>query len=238
MGAADDLTITAQDTYANTITTYTGSHALTFSGAFASPNGTVPTVNDSAGDSDRLRDRDRDRIQRRGRHRRRARRTARCTSTRARPRASKSPRARSRARPSRSTAPPAPPAKFVLTASTLTPAAAATVNLTTTAQDVYGNTATSYAGAHNLTFCGASASPGDRADDRRLGRHGRSTSASRRRSTFTNGVAAVASSKNGLMRLYRAEASAISPPTARSRTRRADCHRLGDHRVEAGSSPT
>ncbi len=48
-GAADNLTVTAQDTYGNVATSYTGSHSLTFSGASASPSGTVPTVSDSAG---------------------------------------------------------------------------------------------------------------------------------------------------------------------------------------------
>ena len=38
-GAADNLTITAQDTYGNTATAYTGSHSLIFSGASASPGG-------------------------------------------------------------------------------------------------------------------------------------------------------------------------------------------------------
>ena len=48
-GAEDDLTITAQDTYANTVTSYGGSHELTFSGASASPSGTTPTVSNSSG---------------------------------------------------------------------------------------------------------------------------------------------------------------------------------------------
>ena len=48
--------------------------------------------------------------------------------------------------------------KFALAASTLTPAAGASVNLTTTAQDTYGNTATTYAGSKNLVFSGAGAS--------------------------------------------------------------------------------
>ena len=48
-GAADNLTITAQDAKGGTVTTYTGSHSITFSGAPAGPNGTVPTVVDSSG---------------------------------------------------------------------------------------------------------------------------------------------------------------------------------------------
>jgi hypothetical protein len=49
VGALDELTTTAQDTYGNTATAYTGAHSLVFSGASASPSGTNPTVSDSTG---------------------------------------------------------------------------------------------------------------------------------------------------------------------------------------------
>ncbi len=45
-GTANELTITAKDTYGNIDTTYTGDKALTFSGPSASPGGTAPTVSD------------------------------------------------------------------------------------------------------------------------------------------------------------------------------------------------
>lgn len=48
-GATNNLTITAQDTNDATVTTYTGSRNLTFSGASASPNATAPTVVNSSG---------------------------------------------------------------------------------------------------------------------------------------------------------------------------------------------
>ncbi|MGD0539347.1 MAG: hypothetical protein ABSC03_17075, partial [Verrucomicrobiota bacterium] len=48
-GAADQLTITAVDQYQNTVTSYTGSHSLTFSGLASSPGGTAPTVTTSGG---------------------------------------------------------------------------------------------------------------------------------------------------------------------------------------------
>ena len=47
-GAGDNLTITAEDTYGNTITTYTGTHNLTFGGASAIGSFT-PTVTNSSG---------------------------------------------------------------------------------------------------------------------------------------------------------------------------------------------
>jgi len=49
VGAADKLTTTAQDAYANTTTAYTGIHYLTLSGATASPGGTLPTVASNSG---------------------------------------------------------------------------------------------------------------------------------------------------------------------------------------------
>jgi hypothetical protein len=44
-----NLTITAKDSANNTVTTYTGSKSLTFSGALASPSGTKPTAANSSG---------------------------------------------------------------------------------------------------------------------------------------------------------------------------------------------
>jgi hypothetical protein len=49
VGVADNLTITALDENENTVTTYTGSHNLTFSGASKSPIGTAPTVINGTG---------------------------------------------------------------------------------------------------------------------------------------------------------------------------------------------
>ena len=47
-GAADNLTITAQDTYGNTVPSYNGSHDLTFSGA-GTVGGHNPTVTNTLG---------------------------------------------------------------------------------------------------------------------------------------------------------------------------------------------
>jgi hypothetical protein len=43
-GATANLTITAQDTFGNTATSYTGTKSITFGGAANSPNGNHPTV--------------------------------------------------------------------------------------------------------------------------------------------------------------------------------------------------
>jgi hypothetical protein len=207
-GAADNLTITAQDAYGNTVTTYSGSHSLTFSGASASPSGSAPTVANSSGTAVAF-----------------GTATA-ITFTNGAASVSSAKNGVMKLYRAEAagisvsdgsissaavtvTAAAAPAAKLVLVASTLTPVAGAADNLTITAQDAYGNTASTYAGLHNLTFSGAVASPGgtlptvvDSAGV--VVNFGGTTALS-----FTAGVASVAASKNGLMKLYRAEAATI-----------------------------
>src|SRR6478735_5440624 len=52
-----------------------------------------------------------------------------------------------------------PASQFLLSAATTTPTAGAADNLTITAKDELGNTATTYTGSHTLTFGGAANSP-------------------------------------------------------------------------------
>src|ERR1700686_2795795 len=52
---------------------------------------------------------------------------------------------------------PAAASSVALTAVSVAPTAGVADNLTVTAKDAYGNTVTSYAGLHNLTFAGANA---------------------------------------------------------------------------------
>ncbi len=103
---------------------------------------------------------------------------------------------------------------------TTTPAAGAGDNLTITALDADGNTATSYTGSHSLTFSGASASPS--------GNNPTVTNASGTAVnfgtatplTFTSGVASVSTTPGeAVMTLYNAvsaniTASATSPTLA------------------------
>jgi hypothetical protein len=101
--------------------------------------------------------------------------------------------------------------KLSLSAASTTPTAAASDNLTTTALDAYGNTATAYAGAHNITFSGAAASPSGAAPTVANSSgvavlFGTATAIS-----FTAGVASVVSStKNGVMKLNRVETASIT----------------------------
>ncbi len=208
-GVADNLTTTALDTYGNTATTYTGSHNVTFSGAAASANGTAPTVTSSAGTATGFAT---------------AMPIIFSTGVASASGASngvmrlyKSGATSITASDGTISAPAlavtvsaAAAAQLSLAASSKTPAAGATDNLTTTALDAYGSTATSYVGSHNLTFSGASSSPSATAptviDSAGAAiNFGLATAIN-----FTNGVATVASSKNGVMKLYRAEVAAIS----------------------------
>src|SRR3954468_12028724 len=97
-----------------------------------------------------------------------------------------------------------------LSAASTTPIASAADNLSVTAKDANGNTATGYTGSHSLTFGGAADAPN--------GTHPTVTSSSGTATnfgtataiSFTNGVASVTGSNNGVMKLYRAETASIT----------------------------
>jgi hypothetical protein len=100
--------------------------------------------------------------------------------------------------------------KFAFSASATSLVAGGSSNLTTTAQDSYGNTVTTYTGSHNLTYSGASTSPNATAPTV-VNSAGTATPLGTATAiTFTAGVAAVSSSKNGLLKLYKAESPSIS----------------------------
>jgi hypothetical protein len=205
-GAIDAVTTTAQDTYGNTATSYSGVHSLVFSGASASPSGTNPTVSDSsgadiafgvattvefvagvssAGGSMKLY-------------------KSGATSVKATEGAITTPTAVT------VTVAAASATKLILSSSTLTPVAGTGFNVTTTAQDTYGNTATGYTGSKNVTFAGATASPSG-AQPTVANSAGTAVNfGSATALTFTSGVATPASSKNGFMKLNKVEAAAIT----------------------------
>jgi hypothetical protein len=208
-GAADNLTITAKDAKGGTVTTYAGSHNITFSGAPAGPNGTIATVVDSSGATVNF-----------------GTATALTFSagvasvsstTNGVMKLYKSGAAAieasdgsiSTATPLAVTVAPAAAAKFVPTAVSTTPTAGETDNLTITAIDTYGNLATSYAGSKSLTFSGAATigtnKPTVANSSGTATAFGTATAI-----TFTAGVATVSSSKNGAMTLYKAESPSIS----------------------------
>lgn len=208
-GAADNLTITAKDAKGGTVTTYINSHNLTFSGAPASPNGTVATVANSSGAAVNFGDATPINF---------SAGVATVTSSQngvmklyksGEAEVQVSDGSISTATPLKVTVAPAAASKFVLAAATVTPTVGEADNLTITAQDAYGNLATAYAGSHNLTFSGASNSPGGTVptvvnSSGAVVNFGSATAIA-----FTAGVATVASAKNGVMKLYKAEAASI-----------------------------
>jgi len=209
-GALDELTTTAQDAYGNTATSYTGVHSLVFSGASASPAGNTPTVSDASGADVAFG----------------AATSLEFSAGVAKTTGSKNGGMKLYKSGSTSiqasdgtTATPialsvtlvaASATKLVLSSSTLTPVAATGFNITTTAQDTYGNTATGYTGSKNITFAGSTASPSGALPTvvNSAGtavNFGTATSLS-----FTSGVATPASSKNGFTKLNKAGAAAIT----------------------------
>jgi hypothetical protein len=210
VGAVDNLTTTAQDTYGNTATSYTGAHNLVFSGASSSPGGTNPTVTNSSGTdiafgaetsvnfsngvaSASAGNGGGMKLYKSG-----------STSVKATEGSIATPTAVT------VTVAAGTATKLVLSSSTLTPVAATGFNITTTAQDTYGNTATGYTGSKNITFSGATASPSGAlptvvSSTGTTVNFGTATSLS-----FTSGVATPASSKNGFTKLNKVETAAVT----------------------------
>lgn len=209
-GEADDLTITAQDTYGNLATAYTGSKSLVFSGASASPGGNAPTVTNSSGAAIAF-----------------GSATAVAFSEGVASGAEndgggmvlyKSGATTVKATEGSVTTPtgvvvtvaPLAATKLALSSSTSTPTAGTGFNATTTAQDTYGNTATAYTGSKNIVFSGASASPAG-TQPTVVNAAGTAVSfGSATALTFTSGVATPASSKNGFMKLALPGATSVS----------------------------
>jgi hypothetical protein len=105
---------------------------------------------------------------------------------------------------------PGPATELVLAAATTTPTAGATDNLTITAKDALGNTATSYTGSHNLTFGPLADSPS--------GAHATVTNSSGAATAFgtataiafSEGIATVSAGKNGAMVLVKAGSTSLT----------------------------
>jgi len=210
VATVDELTTTAQDTYGNTATSYTGAHNLVFSGASASPSGATPTVSDSTGADVAFggatalqftagvakasaTSNGGMKLYKSG-----------STSVKATEEALTTPTAVT------VTVVASTATKLVLSSSTPTPVAATGFNLTTTAQDVYGNTATGYTGSKNVTFAGATASPSGALPTVVNAAGTAINFGAATALTFTNGVATPASSKNGFTKLNKAETASVT----------------------------
>jgi hypothetical protein len=208
-GATNNLTISARDAYGNVATSYTGSKSLTFSGASASPSGKTPTVANSSGGEINFGSTTAINFS--------AGVATVSSGKNGAMRLYKSSEASIAAAsgaittktPLEVTVSPSAASKFVLTAVTTTPAAGAIDNLTTTAQDEYGNVASSYAGSKNLTFSGAAASPDGTAPTVSDSSGADVAFGSPTAIDFSAGVATVDSGKNGAMKLYKGGSTSI-----------------------------
>ena len=112
---------------------------------------------------------------------------------------------------------------FMLAAATLTPTAAVADNLTITAKDHAGTTVTTYAGEHELTFEGAEAIGTNKPTVSNNATGAAIAFGTATGIKFTSGVASVTSSKNGVMKLYKAGPATIS---------------VSDGTIESESDPT
>ncbi len=208
-GAEDALTTTATDTYGNVATSYTGSHSLVYSGASASTNGNTPTVSDKSGTD-----------------------VAFGTATptnftsgvatvsgetngqmvlyKAAAASIKVTEGSISSATITVTATGATAAALKLTAASSTPTAGSTDNLTTTALDAYGNTATGYTGSHNITFAGPELSPSLTAATVYNGSGTAVNVGTATALTFTSGVATPSTNKNGTLKLARAGATTVT----------------------------
>lgn len=99
---------------------------------------------------------------------------------------------------------------LVLSAATTTPVAGASDNLTITAEDASNNVVTSYTGSKSLTFSGAPAGPSGVSPTVTNVSGTAINFGSPTSIAFTNGVATVSGSANGVMKLFKAGAATIT----------------------------
>jgi hypothetical protein len=208
-GASDNLTITAKDTYGNIVTSYTGSHDLTFGGPHA-VGAFTPTVTSSAGVAANI-----------GTATAITFTNGVATVAGASNGVMKLYKAEavsvtvtdgtlSNGAGLAVTISPAPAAGLLLAAASTTPTVGVADNLTITAKDAYGNTVTAYTGSHSLTFGGASNGPNGSAPTVSSSAGVVTGFGTATAITFTNGVATVAAGNNGAMKLYKAEAASVT----------------------------
>ena len=210
VGAADNLTVTAVDGAGATLTDYTGSHNITFSGAEASPSGSKPTVSNGSGKATAF-----------GSKTKLSFSSGVATVT-----GSKNGEMKLYAAGATEIeasdgklATEAPLSVVVtagaattltLSAATTTPVAGEADALTITAIDTYGNAATSYDGLHDLTYSGASASPGGNAPTVSDATGSAVAFGSTTPTSFAGATASASGEANGVMRLYKSGAATVN----------------------------
>jgi hypothetical protein len=208
-GASVKLTITAQDEEENTVTTYTGSHSLVFSGAAESPGGTAPSVVDSSGTAIPF-----------------GSATA-LTFTKGVATVSSSSNGLMKIYDSGvaeinatdgSVEDPTPlvvsvssgtASKFTVGAATTTPTAGVPDDLTITAVDTYGNAAETYKGTKSVIFSGPAASPDGTAATVANKSGAKIAIGSSTSLEFVAGVATAKAGANGTATLYKSGTNTI-----------------------------
>jgi hypothetical protein len=210
-GASNNLTIAAKDVNGSTVTTYTGLHTLVFSGASAAPNGNNPTVVNSSNSAIAFGSATTINF---------TAGVATVTSSRngvmkifrAGPAsivATESSSGLTTTTPPAIAVTPGAASKFALIAATTTPAAGAGNDLTITALDTYGNTATAHTGSHSLVFSGASASPGGSSPTVSNSAGADIAFGAATALNFSAGVATPSGTANGEMTLYKGGSASI-----------------------------
>jgi hypothetical protein len=209
VSVADNLTVTAKDAGGSTVTTFTGSHSLVFSGASPSPGGEGPTVANSSGTAVPFGSATALTF---------TSGVASVTSTKngvmklylaEAAEIAASEGGLETTSPPTVTATPAAASNFSLSGTSNTPVAGAADGLTITALDTYGNTATSYTGSKSLTFSGASASPDGTAPTVSSSAGTETAFGSATAISFSAGVATVSGVRNGAMKLYKVGATSV-----------------------------
>jgi len=209
VGAADNLTVTAVDGAGATLTDYTGSHNIVFSGAEASPSGNKPTVSNSGGKAVNL-----------GSATKLNFSSGVATVSGSKNGAMKLYAAgAAEVEASDGTLETEVPltivvsagvaTKLTLSAATTTPVAGEADALAVAATDAYGNAASSYDGSHDLTYSGASASPDGNTPTVSDASGNEVAFGTATPTSFEAGTASVAGEANGVMRLYKSGAATV-----------------------------
>jgi hypothetical protein len=186
-GTAFNLTVTGKDTFGNSVS---GPQVLTFSGPASAPDGTTPSypasVTLTGGEG-----------------------KAQVTLSDAQTTTITAAQGSVKGTSSSFTVNPAIAAELSLAAADETPTAGVSDNLTITAIDQFGNTATAYTGPKTLTFGGASTigvnHPSVTNSSGAAVNFGTATTIG-----FSSGVAKVSGSNNGAMKLYAAETTKVT----------------------------
>jgi len=213
VSAANNLTIAAKDENETTVTSYTGSHTLVFSGASSSPSGTAPTVSNNVSSGSPIAF---------------GANTA-LTFTNGVTSVSSAKNGvlkiykagpadivategtLTTTTPLELDVSPGSATKYTLEVQTATPAVGAPDDLTITALDAYGNTATAYTGSHNIVFSGPAASPSPSSKAATVSDSGGNDVpiGTATPIVFSAGVAAAAGDKNGELVVYKSGATTI-----------------------------